>query len=137
MAVSSAPAASPFGKSISPLAFTMADHDVLVAFRRKLRRKAIWVVVTPSHAELPEAVEIYRPYEVPERALPSWTLWRSAAGVWLYDRDTGPLGEPTSLGEAIEIVEAILKTEMRKAIRAIPLAVQPKLPEPFQAVALD
>jgi hypothetical protein len=131
--VPAAPAKSPFGQSISPLPFTMADHGALLAFRRRLRRKAVWVVVTPTHSELPEAVEVYRPFEVPERAIASWTLWRSAAGVWLYDKVAGPLGEPTTMDEALEIVEAILKTELRKAIRTIPLAGPPKLPRLFRA----
>ncbi len=111
----------------------MSDHEALAVFRRKLRRKAIWVVVTAEHHELPEAVEVYRPYEVPEQAVPSWTLWRSAAGVWVRDKEIGHLGPFMSLHEALEIVEAILKAEMRKAIRAIPLATGAKLPRQFRS----
>ena len=86
-----APPESPFSKSVAALAFSMADHKVLCAFRNRLRRKAIWAVVTPLHHELAEALEVYRPYEAPEKAEPTWTIWRSAAGVWVLDKDCGPL----------------------------------------------
>jgi hypothetical protein len=100
-----APPESPFSESVAALAFSMADHKVLCAFRNRLRRKAIWAVVTPLHHELAEALEVYRPYEAPEKAEPTWTIWRSAAGVWVLDKECGPLGEPTTLTEAVEIVE--------------------------------
>ena len=128
-----APPESPFSKSVSAVAFSMADHKLLCAFRNRLRRKAIWAVVTPMHHELAEALEVYRPYEAPGKADPSWTIWRSAAGVWVLDKECGPLGEPTSLTEAVEIVEAILKIEMYNAVRAIPKASPPILPKKFCA----
>ena len=126
-----APPESPFSKSVAALAFSMADHKVLCAFRNRLRRKAIWAVITPLHRELAEALEVYRPYEAPEKAEPTWTIWRSAAGVWVLDKDCGPLGEPTTLTEAVEIVEAVLKIEMHNAVRAIPKACPPELPRKF------
>jgi hypothetical protein len=122
---------SSFGQTISDLPFTAADQKALSTFRNRLRRKAIWVVVTPSQRDFAEAVEVYRPYELPGNSGPSWIIWRSITGVLVLDRDDGPLGEPTSLTDALEIVEAILRTEMRKAIRAIPRAVGPKLPRRF------
>jgi hypothetical protein len=109
----------------------MADHLAILAFRRKLRRKAIWVVVSPDHNESPETVEVYRPYEVPGRVGASWLLWRSNACVSVYDKEAGMVGAPATIDEALEIVEAILKMEMRKAIRAIPAAAQPKLLKSF------
>jgi hypothetical protein len=135
--ISPAPPASPFCQPFSGLPFTMADHEALQVFRRKLRRKAIWAIVTPRHHDLPEVLEVYRPYEVPDLVAPSWMLWRTAAGVWLHDQETGPLGEVTTLVEALEVVEAILKTEMQVAVRAIPLAVRPQLPKPFHAIPHD
>ena len=93
--------------------------------------RLIWAVVTPLHHELAEALEVYRPYEAPEKAEPTWTIWRSAAGVWVLDKECGPLGEPTTLTEAVEIVEAVLKIEMHNAVRAIPKACPPELPKKF------
>jgi hypothetical protein len=76
-----------------------------------------------------------RPYEVPGRAVPSWTLERStAAGVRLYYQRTGALGEPTALAEALENVEAIVRSEMsetRAAVHAIAGVLQPKIPRSF------
>jgi hypothetical protein len=109
----------------------MADHLAILRFRRKLRRKAIWVVVSPDHGESPETVEIYRPYEVPGRVGASWLLWRSNACVSIYDKEAGMVGAPATVEEALEIVEAILKVEMRKAIRSIPPATHPRLPRTF------
>jgi hypothetical protein len=126
-----APPQSPFGDSLLGLSFTMIDHKALCAFRRRLRRKAVWAVITSSHHELTEAVQVYRPYELPGKAEPSWIIWRSVAGVWVQDREDGPLGEPVELAEALEFVEAVLKTELRNAIRAIPQAVVPRLPKQF------
>jgi hypothetical protein len=106
----------------------MAEHESLLGFRRRLRRKAIWVVVSHEHREFPEAIEVYLPYQVPGQAVPSWTLWHNDAGVWLTDKEIGPLEGPVSLAYALEIVEAILRVEIRKAIRAIPMATRPRLP---------
>ena len=122
-----APAQSPFCRSVKSIAFTMAEHDTLLEFRRKLRRRAIWTVVGSEHPEFLETVEVYLPYRIPGEAAPSWTLWRSEAGVWLIDKDFGLIEGPVSLAEALEIIQAILKTEMLKAVRAIPLAVRPRL----------
>ena len=88
----------------SAIPFTMADQEVLLAFRRRLRRKVIWAVVTTAHAQLPEALDIYRPYEVPEHAVPTWIVWRTPDGAWLYDQEIGALGTPT-LGLALEFIE--------------------------------
>ena len=120
---------SPFGESISADGFTASDHKVLRAFRNRMRRKAIWAVITPLHQQFVEAVEIYRPFEVPGKAEPTWTMWPSAAGIWVSDREFGPLCEPTTLIEAIEMVEVILDGEIRRAIRAIPKATSPELPK--------
>lgn len=109
----------------------MADHVAILGFRRKLRRKAIWVVISPEYGEAPETIEIYRPYEVPGRIGASWLLWRSSTCVYLYDKDAGMVGTPTTVEEALEIVDAILKMEIRKAIRSIPQAIVPKLPKSF------
>jgi hypothetical protein len=57
--------------------FTVSDHKVLCAFRNRLRRKAVWAVITPLHQHFIEAVEIYRPFEVPGKAEPSWTCGRA------------------------------------------------------------
>jgi len=119
---------SPFGESISADGFTESDHKVLRAFRNRMRRKAIWAVITPLHQQFVEAVEIYRPFEVPGKAEPTWTMWPSAAGIWVSERELGPLCEPITLPEAVELVEAILKMEMHKAVRAIPKAVPPEVP---------
>jgi hypothetical protein len=126
-----APPQSPFSKSLLGLSFTMTDHKALCAFRRRLRRKAVWVVITSSHHELTEAVQVYRPYELPGKAEPSWIIWRSAAGVCVQDREDGPWGEPVELADALEFVEAVLKAELRSAIRAIPQAIMPSLPKQF------
>ncbi len=123
------PPASPFCPAVDAVPFTMADHLAILAFRRKLRRKAIWVVVSPEHGASPEAIEIYRPFEVPGRAQPSWVLWCANACVWVYDKETGTVGNPATIEEALEIVEAILKMEIRKAIKAIPRATRPELPK--------
>ena len=109
----------------------MADHLAILAFRRKLRRRAIWVVVSPEHGESPEAVEIYRPYEVPGRIGASWLVWRSDTCVCVYDKEAGMVGPSATVEEALEIVEAILKLEIRKAIRSIPPAMRPTLPKTF------
>ena len=69
---------SPFGESISAETFTASDHTVLRAFRNRMRRKAIWAVITPLHQQFVEAVEVYRPFEVPGKAEPTWTMWPSA-----------------------------------------------------------
>ena len=123
--------ASPIRPSVDAVPFTMADHLEILGFRRKLRRKAIWVLVSPDHGEAPETIEIYRPYEVPGRVTASWLLWRSSTCVYLFDKEAGMVGAPATLEEALEIVDAILKMEMRKAIRSIPLAIHPKLPKSF------
>jgi hypothetical protein len=120
---------SPYGESVSADTFTVSDHKVLYAFRNRLRRKAVWVVITPLHQQFIEALEIYRPFEVPGKAEPSWTMWPSAAGIWVSDREFGPLCEPTTIIEAIEMVEVILEGEIRRAIRAIPKATSPELPK--------
>jgi hypothetical protein len=127
---SPAPVPLTSGQSVTAVAFTMAEHDELVRFRRKLRRKAVWVLVNAEHPECPESVEVYLPYQVPGQAAPLLILWRSEAGVWLVDKDIGPVEGPAPLGEALEIVEAILKTEMLKAIRAIPVATCPRFNPP-------
>jgi hypothetical protein len=75
----------------------MAEHDDLVRFRRKLRRKAVWVLVNAEHPECPESVEVYLPYQVPGQAAPLLILWRSEAGVWLVDKDIGPVEGPAPL----------------------------------------
>ena len=95
----------------------------------RLTPKAVWAVSNPLHQQFIEAVEIYRPFEVPGKAEPPWTMWPSAAGIWVSDREFGPLCEPTTLIEAVEIVEAILDAEIRRAIRAIPKATSPGLPK--------
>jgi hypothetical protein len=41
------------------------------------------------------------------------------------------VGTPDTVEEALEIVDAILKMEIRKAIRSIPQAIHPKLPKAF------
>src|SRR5262249_49348465 len=56
---------SPYGDSISADTFTAPDHKVHCAFRNRLRRKAVWAIVTPLHQQFLEAVEVYRPFEVP------------------------------------------------------------------------
>jgi hypothetical protein len=109
----------------------MADHLAILAFRRKLRRKAVWVVVSPEHGTSTETVEVYRPFEVPGRVGASWLLWRANACVWVYDKETGLIGSPATIEEALEVVEAILRMELRKAIKAIPPAICPKLPKSF------
>ena len=109
--------------------FTVSDHKVLCAFRNRLRRKAVWAVINPLHQQFIEAVEIYRPFEVPGKGEPSWMMWPSAAGIWVSDREFGPLCEPTTLIEAIEIVEVVLDAEIRRATRAIPRATPPELPK--------
>jgi hypothetical protein len=131
---SSAPG-SPICPSVDAVPFTTPDHLAILAFRRKLRRKATWVVVSPEHGESPEAVEVYRPYEVPGRVEASWLLWRGNTCVWVYDKEVGILGNPDTVEEALEIIAAILKTEMRKAIRAIPPASCPRLPKPLGGMA--
>jgi hypothetical protein len=131
--VSTLPASpkSPYRESALGLSFTTTDHKALCAFRRRLRRKAVWAVITSSHHELTEAVQVYRPYELPGKAEPSWIIWRSAAGVSVQDKEVGPLAEPTELADALELVELVLKTEFRNAVHAIPQAVVPKLPKRF------
>jgi hypothetical protein len=49
----------------------------------------------------------------------------------VYDRETGIIGSPATIDEALEVVEAILRMELRKAIKAIPPAARPKLPKLF------
>jgi len=93
------------------------------------------VTVTPLHQQFLEAVEVYRPFEVPGAAKPSWTIWTTAAGVLVWEREIGLLCEPITLPEAVELVEAILKAEMVKAICAIPKAVLPDLPRQFYSDA--
>ncbi|HEY7576345.1 MAG TPA: hypothetical protein VH855_02020 [Acetobacteraceae bacterium] len=127
----SSPPISPFCPAVDAVPFSTADHLAILAFRRKLRRKAIWVVVSPEHGASPEAIEVYRPFEVPGRAGASWLLWRANACVWVYDKETGIIGSPATIDEALEVVEAILRMELRKAIKAIPPAARPKLPKLF------
>lgn len=124
---------SPFGELISAETFTASDHTVLCAFRNRMRHKAIWAVITPLHQQFVEAVEVYRPFEVPGKAEPTWTMWPSDAGVWVSERELGPLCEPITLPEAVELVEAILKTEMHKAVHAIPKAVSPEVSRRFSS----
>lgn len=123
--------APPFDPAVDAVPFTAADQLAILAFRRELRRKAIWVVVSPEHGESPETVEIYRPFEVPGQTGASWLLWRAHACVWVYDTDLGVVGNPATIEEALEVVAAILNAEIRKAVRAIPLATRPKLPKSF------
>lgn len=124
-----------FADSIAADTFTTSDHKALCAFRNRLRRKAIWATVTPLHQQFLEAVEVYRPFEVPGKAKPSWTIWTTAAGVLVWEREIGLLCEPITLPEAVELVEKILKAEMVKAICAIPKAVLPDLPRQFYSDA--
>jgi len=112
----------------TPLAFTIEEHETLRPFRRRLRQKAIWVVVSQEYCDFPEVVEVYLPYQIPGQVAPSWTLRRSYAGVWISDRDIGTVEGPVPLADALEIIDAILKVEMRKAVRAIPLATKPRMP---------
>jgi hypothetical protein len=129
--------ASPIRPAVDAVPFAMADHLAILTFRRKLRRRAIWVVVSPEHGEAPEAVEIYRPYEVPGQISASWLVWRSDACVCVYDKEAGMVGTPATVEEALEIVEAILKMEIRKAIRSIPPAIRPELPKSFGGSAYE
>jgi hypothetical protein len=75
------PPQSPFSDSLLGLSFTMTDHYALCAFRRRLRRKAVWALITSSHHELTEAVQVYRPYELPGKAEPSWTLGKVCVSI--------------------------------------------------------
>jgi hypothetical protein len=93
---------------------------MLLAFRQRLRRKAIWAVVTTAHAQLPEALDVYRPYEVPERAVPTWIVWRTPDGVWLYNEEVGARGLPT-LSLALEFIEVATRVAIQEAVKAIPL----------------
>jgi hypothetical protein len=77
---------SPFGESISAQTFTASD---------------------PLHQQFVEAVEVYRPFEVPG--------------------ELGPLCEQITLPEAVELVEAIMKRDSHEVRCQTPATVCPDL----------
>jgi hypothetical protein len=87
----------------------MADQELLLAFRRRLRRKAILTVIA-AHAQLPEAPDVNRLYELQERNVLTWVVWRTADGPWLYDEEIGAL-VTTTLDVALGFIEAARESE--------------------------
>ena len=98
---------SPAIRSAIPL--KMADQELLLAFRRRLRRKAILTVIA-AHAQLPEAPDVNRLYELQERNVLAWVVWRTADGPWLYDEEIGAL-VTTTLDVALGFIEAAREGE--------------------------
>jgi hypothetical protein len=113
------------------LPFTMADHAAIAEFQCRMRTQVVHARLALDHEIYPERLLFYRPYRVPSHDDAAWIVFRAGDGVQLEDAEAGPVGERTTIAAALAAIQAVIATERRWAIAAIPRPTAMRLPEPF------
>jgi hypothetical protein len=111
------PTNSPLAACCLPaLPFLTDDFTARAAFQVEVREQGVWVEITQSLQDIPEAVEISWPGD---RFDTRWLVWRNSAGVWIDEYDTNDRSGPLpTMALALEVTGRIMATE-RPQVRQV------------------